>query len=330
MRFAFRDQHGVLRGKTLVATEAGSAMRAGVNMTSTLLAKDTSHRTVFPVFAAGGGFGLDGMEGAGNFIMVADPATFRVLPWAEQHRLGAVRHLLPERQAGAVLDPARSIATRWRKLAESGFDFCAGIEVEFQLFKLVDPSSRLTALTWPAEAPAVEHTTHGFQYLTEPRFDQVDPMLELLRKTVHALGMPLRSLEVEFGPSQYEFTFAPEIGLAAADTMVLFRSAMKQVARRHGHLVELHVPAAAAQHVRQRLASAPVAARRKSARQPVRLERQDRAAVAARPALSRGPHCACARGRGVHHADHQRLQALPRRQLDGADPGDLGAATIAA
>jgi glutamine synthetase len=49
--------------------------------------------------------------------------------------------------------------------------------------------------------------------------------------------MPLCSLEVELGPSQYEFTFAPEPGLAAADTMVLFRSALKQVARRHGHLV---------------------------------------------------------------------------------------------
>ena len=57
-------------------------MRAGVTMTSTLLAKDTSHRTVFSVFSAGGGMGLDEMEGAGNFVMVADPTTFRVLPWA--------------------------------------------------------------------------------------------------------------------------------------------------------------------------------------------------------------------------------------------------------
>ena len=82
VRFSFVDQHGVLRGKTLVAAEAARAMRAGVTMTSTLLAKDTSHRTVFPVFTAGGGFGIDEMEGAGNFVMVADPATFRVLPWA--------------------------------------------------------------------------------------------------------------------------------------------------------------------------------------------------------------------------------------------------------
>ena len=55
VRFAFVDQHGMLRGKTLVAAEAASAMRAGVTMTTTLLAKDTSHRTVFPVFTAGGG-----------------------------------------------------------------------------------------------------------------------------------------------------------------------------------------------------------------------------------------------------------------------------------
>src|ERR1700704_5973817 len=70
VRFAFCDQHGVLRGKTLVASEAANAMRSGVAMTSTLLAKDTSHRTVFEVFAEGGGMGLDEMEGAGNFVMV--------------------------------------------------------------------------------------------------------------------------------------------------------------------------------------------------------------------------------------------------------------------
>jgi glutamine synthetase len=123
------------------------------------------------------------------------------------------------------------------KLARSGFDYFAGLEVEFQLFKLADQKLLPESLAWPAEAPAVEHTTHGFQYLTEARFDQVDPILTILRKTVQALGMPLLSLEVELGPSQYEFTFAPQVGLAAADTMVLFRSAMKQVARRHGHLV---------------------------------------------------------------------------------------------
>jgi glutamine synthetase len=62
----------------------------------------------------------------------------------------------------------------------------------------------------------------------------MEPALEIIRRDVLALGLPLRSVEVEFGPSQCEFTFAPARGLAPADNMVLFRSAVKQIARRHG------------------------------------------------------------------------------------------------
>ena len=82
VRFSFADQHGVLRGKTLLAADALAAMASGVTMTTTLLAKDTAHKTVYPVFTAGGGFGMAEMQGGGDFLMVADPATFRVLPWA--------------------------------------------------------------------------------------------------------------------------------------------------------------------------------------------------------------------------------------------------------
>ena len=84
VRFSFADQHGVLRGKTLVASEAAAAMRDGVTMTTTLLAKDTAHKSVFPVFTAGGGFAMPEMQGGADFVMVADPTTFRILPWAEK------------------------------------------------------------------------------------------------------------------------------------------------------------------------------------------------------------------------------------------------------
>jgi glutamine synthetase len=235
VRFAFADQHGVLRGKTLVADAVIAALRAGVTMTSTLLAKDTSHRTVFPVFSAGGGLGLDEMEGAGNFVMVADPATFRILPWGNATGWVLCDIYFPNGKPVPFSTRAllRDALTR---LKNAGFHYVAGLEVEFQLFKLLDPRLATDSLTWPAQAPRVEHTTHGFQYLTESRIDQVDDMLEILRKTCEQLGLPLRSMEVELGPSQFEFTFAPGVGLSAADQMVLFRSMMKQVARRHGHL----------------------------------------------------------------------------------------------
>jgi glutamine synthetase len=239
VRFSFCDQHGVLRGKTLVASEASRAMRSGVTMTTTLLAKDTSHRTVFQVFTEGGGLGLPEMQGAGDFIMVADPTTFRVLPWAPN--TGWMLCDIVFTNGKPVPFCTRQLYhDALGKLGEAGFDLIAGLEVEFHLFKIEDP--RLApedVASWPAEPPTVTHTTQGYQYLTESRLDQVDAILEVLRKTTQVLGLPLRSIEQEFGPSQYEFTFAPELGLQAADTMVLFRSAIKQVARRHGYLVSL-------------------------------------------------------------------------------------------
>ncbi len=235
VRFSFPDQHGALRGKTLVAAEALRALRDGVTMTSTLLAKDTSHRTVFPVFEAGGGLGLPEMGGAGNFVMVADPETFRLLPWADSTGWLLCDCYFPNGKQVPIAT-RQLYREALAKLATAGFDYVAGLEVEFHLFKIEDLKLAPEALSWPAEPPAVSHTTHGFQYLTEGRYDQVAPIMDVLRHDIAAVGLPLRSLEVELGPSQYEFTFAPEAGMAPADAMVLFRSALKQTARRHGYL----------------------------------------------------------------------------------------------
>jgi glutamine synthetase len=236
VRFSFVDQHGILRGKTLVASEAARAMRDGVTMTSTLLAKDTSHRNVFSLFGACGGMGIPEMEGAGNIVMVADPETFRVLPWAESTGW-VLCDIFFDNGKPVPLSTRQLYRDVLAKLAKVGFDYFAGLEVEFHLFKIEDLRLAPETLTWPPEPPRVSHTTHGFQYLTEGRYDQVAPIMEILRKNIAALGLPLRSLEVEFGPSQYEFTFAPELGMVAADAMVLLRSAMKQMARRYGYLV---------------------------------------------------------------------------------------------
>lgn len=235
VRFSFADQHGVLRGKTLLASEAASAMRGGVTMTTTLLAKDTAHRTVYPVFTPGGGFAMPEMQGGGDFIMVADPTTFRILPWANKTGWMLCDIFFANGQPVPFSARVRcrdALAT----LAKGGFDFVAGLEVEFHLFKL--ENSRLTPAdaTWPPEAPDVSLLTQGHQYLTESRYDMLDPAVEILRHGIEQLGLPLRSVEVELGPSQCEFTFRPQAGLESADTMVLFRAAAKQIARRHGYL----------------------------------------------------------------------------------------------
>ena len=74
----------------------------------------------------------------------------------------------------------------------------------------------------------------GYHLLGEGLSDLAEEPLRIIQQTAQALGLPLRSLEVEFGPSQLEAVFDVTDALSAADNMVLFRSGVKQALRRAG------------------------------------------------------------------------------------------------
>ncbi len=234
IRLSFADQHGVLRGKSVMAGDIASAMRAGVAATTTLLAKDTAHRTAFPVFTSGGGFGMTAMQGAADMTMVPDPTTFKVLPWAP-----ATGWMLCDLWFGDGTPVPFCTRRLYRgaldRLATAGYEFMAGLEVEFHVFKLTDPHLQPHDSGQPGTPPDVSLLTLGYNYLTEQRYDQFDDVYVMLRRDLMAMGLPLRSIELEYGPSQCEFTFHPGIGLEPADTMMLFRSAVKQICRRNGY-----------------------------------------------------------------------------------------------
>src|SRR5580700_13272 len=135
IRFSFADQHGVLRGKTVVAADAPALMQSGVTMTTTLLAKDTAHKTVYPVFTAGGGFAMEEMQGAGDFVMVADPETFQVLPWAP-HTGWLLCDIYFPNGKPVPFSTRQILRDALARLKTAGFDYLAGLEVEFHLFKL--------------------------------------------------------------------------------------------------------------------------------------------------------------------------------------------------
>ena len=234
VRFSFADQHGLLRGKAVAASALADALANGVTITTTLFAKDSAHKTVFPVFTPGGGFGMDEMQGGADALMIADPTTFRVLPWAPD--TGWVQCETWFGNGKPVPFDTRRLARRaLDRLAQIGYDYLAGLEIEFHVFKLVDPKLRPEHAGQPGEPAEVTLLTQGYQYLTELRYDAIDPVMEILRRDLAPLGLPLRSFEVEYGPSQVEVTLGALPGLGSADAMVLFRSAAKQILRRHGY-----------------------------------------------------------------------------------------------
>jgi glutamine synthetase len=66
--------------------------------------------------------------------------------------------------------------------------------------------------------------------------DLMQPVLSALAEAYEKIGLPLRSIENEWGPGQVECTFEPRDALTAADNLLLFRTATKQVCRRMGHV----------------------------------------------------------------------------------------------
>ena len=234
VRFSFPDLHGLLRGKTLVADEAIRVLEDGVALASTLLLKDTAHRTVYPVFTPGAGLGLNEFQGVADFQIVPDPSMFRALPWSPKTGWVLCDPYFPDGRV-TPFGTRHQLTRALDALAARGFGFLAGLEVEFHVFKLATLHMSGADAGQPGTPPDVELLSHGYQLLTEQRYDQMEPVAELLRKNVQALGLPLRTLEVEYGPSQIEFTFDPQAGMKSADAMVLLRSAVKQVCRRNGY-----------------------------------------------------------------------------------------------
>jgi glutamine synthetase len=234
IRLSFPDPHGLLRGKTMDAGALAGAFRDGVATVTTLLSKDSSGRTVFPTFSPGGGVGMAEMAGAGDMLMIPDPSTFRVLDWAG--RTGWMLCDLVFTSGAPVPFCSRTALRRAVAAAATrGFDVLTGLEVEFHVFRLADPDHVVPGQ--PPDPPAVLPLTGGYQLLSEDAGDRWEPVLALFRGHLAGLGITLRSAEVEFGPSQLEVTLPPLVGMAAADTMVLLRSALRQVGRRHGYHV---------------------------------------------------------------------------------------------
>ena len=241
VRFAWCDQHGLLRGKTLMASAVERALNDGIGMVSTLMLKDTSDHTAWKVFEHGGVADLPGFEAAGNLMLMADPASFKQLPWAPQ--TGWVQ-CQPWHADGTpvALDTRRVLQAALARLHARGYAMRCGLEVEFHIYKLrTDRDSGLKGVldpyqaAWPGAAPQVEMIHPGYNLLSEAWADMGDSPLQIVQHTAQALGLPLTSLEIELGPSQVEAVFDVTDALTAADNMVLFRSATTQALRRAGY-----------------------------------------------------------------------------------------------
>jgi glutamine synthetase len=237
VRLVWSDSHGYARAKLLTVPAFLGALENGYNINVATTTLDSAGARTFASFTRGGGMGLDEMTGSPNLTVVPDPATFRVLPWAQ-----GVGWVLCDEYFNSGMPFHFSTRQLLRKqlarLDERGQGLIVGLEIEWYLLRVA--ADHLTAenigtpgtrgrpiATWPAEP--------GYHYHSESNMDLMQPVLSELGEVYEALHLPLRSIENEWGPGQVECTFAPTDALSAADTVLLFRTATRQVCRRMGY-----------------------------------------------------------------------------------------------
>ena len=236
LRIGWADLHGTLRGKTLVGDidAIGQSLTSGVGMVSTMLLKDTSDRTAFKVFEPGALDALEGFGQANNLMLLPEPESLTLLPWAPGTAWLRGETWWPDGTPVAV-DPRRVLQRALAALREAGLGLRCGLEVEFHIYRITDDHLATEDAAWPAEPPALRLIHPGYALLAEASADLAEEPLAIVRRTALALGMPLRSLEIELGPSQVEAVFAPVDALTAADHLVLLRNHVRQALRRAGY-----------------------------------------------------------------------------------------------
>ena len=237
IRLAWADPHGASRAKAVTVPAFLAALEAGYNINVATTTLDSANARTFASFTRGGGMGLDEMTGSPNLTIVPDPATFRVLPWApgvgwvlcdEYFNTGVPFHF----------SPRQLLRKHLKRLADKGMHCVVGLEIEWYLLcvadnRLTDEHTGIPGVRGrPINTAPVEP---GFSYHSESNMDLMQPVLSALAEHFEQIGLPLRSIENEWGPGQLECTFAARPALEAADHALLFRTATRQICRRLGY-----------------------------------------------------------------------------------------------
>ena len=232
IRLSWCDLHGQLRGKTITRRALAQALHNGIGMVSTILLKDTSDRTAYKVFEAGGVAGLPGaqasahsrgatgFEAASNLVLLPDPASYRQLPWAQKTGWLQCQAWFPSGEPVA-LDTRHVLQQALQQLNQAGFGMRCGLEVEFHIYKIAEGGLAHTLdpqqAAWPGPPPAVQMIHPGYNLLSEAWGDQCALPLrqgahhhtcwERVRhesRLVHCfVGLPHYSAAVSGGPTGY-------------------------------------------------------------------------------------------------------------------------------
>jgi glutamine synthetase len=229
---AITDMQGRLQGKRIHARFfLDEVVAHNTEACAYLLAVDTDMNTV-------DGYQLASWEtGYGDFMLVPDLATLRVVPWQPGTALVLADVAeLAEGSDGAggpgapvPVSPRQVLRAQLARAAELGWTAMAGTELEFVVFEggyeqAWDSGYRSLV---PANRYNADYSVLGT--------GRIEPLLRDIRNSMTGAGLYVESAKGECNLGQHEIAFRYTDALTTADQHSIYKTGAKEIASRHGY-----------------------------------------------------------------------------------------------
>ncbi len=224
----FADLSGVVRGKRYPIAQLEKIMTEGLAFPGSVFLLDTMGHSHDP---AGIGFS----DGDPDRIAKVIPGTLKPAPWSDPPSCQTMITLVRGDGAPHEYEPRNVLAAQAARLAELGLKPVVAFELEFYL---IDPARGGTGAPQPPLSPVTGERESGTQVYGMVEIDAYAALLDEIARACAAQDIETGAITAEYAPGQFEINLQHvDDPLRAADQCVMFKRAVKGVARRHGYQV---------------------------------------------------------------------------------------------
>lgn len=218
VKLAITDIDGVLRGKVMSFDKFRAIAEKGFGFCDVVFGWDTADQ------AYDNGAFTGWHTGYPDVTAVVDTGTLRRVPWE-----GGLPFFLADLAGGPVC-PRSLLKKMIGQATELGYSAYFSQEFEWFNFKALAEGEPIPSFK---EMKPISQGMFGYSIL---RASQGSDYFHALFDNLKQFGVPLEGLHTETGPGVYEAAILYSDVLEAADRAVLFKTAVKEIATRHGIL----------------------------------------------------------------------------------------------
>ncbi|XP_071106519.1 lengsin-like [Haliotis cracherodii] len=217
VRFSVGDIHGRSRGRVIPARHVKRFLETGITLYGGFLSFDLKNEDV-PI-------SIDDPDSKRipKAFAVADLSTLYAVPWASENGVKVADVICESywlKDRTKQLACPRYVATQQlQKLADHGFSFFSGFELEFLLMKPGQKSSRRCDLM--NQRLVTKHSDFLFD----------------LEKQMYLAGVDIENIHAEFEASTFEAVLRPSYGITSAESCFKFKTGILEIADKKDRMV---------------------------------------------------------------------------------------------